>query len=57
LSEAVQTTFEVEHFRRAIRGPEGLADVNIVFDGSIEERGVNVKLTEFEVHGGCNGEE
>jgi hypothetical protein len=47
----------VARFRRAIREAEGLADVNnIFFDGSIEERGVDVRLTHVEVHGGCNFE-
>jgi hypothetical protein len=62
LLEVVETTFEVAHFRRAICEAEGLADVNIFFNGGIEEvekwhRGVDVKMKEFEVHGACNGEE
>jgi hypothetical protein len=44
----------VAHFRSAIREAEILANVNILFDLGIKERNVDVKLTEFEVHGGRN---
>jgi hypothetical protein len=33
--EAAETTFEVAHFRRAIREAEGWADGNIFCDGCI----------------------
>jgi hypothetical protein len=33
-----------------------LANVNTLFDKGIEKLSVDVKLTEFEVHGGLNGE-
>jgi hypothetical protein len=47
----------VAHLICAIREAEGLTDVHILFDGGIYERGVDDKLTEFEVHGGYSGKE
>jgi hypothetical protein len=43
--------------RCAICEAKGLTDVHILFDGAIQERGIDVNLTEFEVHDGCNGKE
>jgi hypothetical protein len=48
--------FEVAHFECTICEGEGLANVHILFDWGIEERSVDVKLAEFEVHGNRNGE-
>jgi hypothetical protein len=47
----------VAHLQNAIHEAKELTDVHIRFDGSIHERGINVRLTGFEVHGGCNGKE
>jgi hypothetical protein len=52
LFESVEAAFEAAHLTCAIREAEGLRDVHILFDEEIHERGVDVKLTQFEVHGG-----
>jgi hypothetical protein len=44
LFQSVEAAFEMTHFRRAIREAEGLADVHVLLDGSVEERSVDVKL-------------
>jgi hypothetical protein len=43
------------HCRRAIREVEGLADVHVLFDWGVEERSVDVQLTQFKVAGGRDG--
>jgi hypothetical protein len=44
-------------FRRAIGEAKGLADVHVLFDGSVEERSVDMKLTHLKISCGRNGEE
>jgi hypothetical protein len=45
------------HFGRAISEAEGLADVHVLLNRGVEKRGVDLKLTQFKVAGGCNGKE
>jgi hypothetical protein len=46
------------HFRRAINKAEGLANVHVLLDwGVVEERSVDVKVTQVEVAGGLDGKE
>jgi hypothetical protein len=47
----------VARLKYSIHEAEGLTDVHILFDGGIEERGIDVKFAEFKVYGGCNGKE
>jgi hypothetical protein len=47
----------VTHFGRAIVEAEGLADIHVFPDGSVDKRCVDVKLAEFKVASGCDGEE
>jgi hypothetical protein len=56
LFKAVELAFEVAHFGCTIREAGGLANVNILFDGGMEERSVDVNMTDFELHSGRNGE-
>jgi hypothetical protein len=56
LFQSVEAAFEVTHFGRTIRESEGLADVHVLLDGSVEERSVNVELTHVKVAGGRDGE-
>jgi hypothetical protein len=45
LFQSVEASFDMTHLRRAIGEAKGLADVHVLFDGSVEERSVNIKLT------------
>jgi hypothetical protein len=56
LFQSVEAAFEVTHFRRAIREAERLANVHVLFDGSVNESNVDVELTQFKVAGGRDGE-
>jgi hypothetical protein len=47
----------VAHFGRAIKETEGLADVHVFLNGGVEERNVDVELTQLKVAGGRDGEE
>ena len=55
LFKAVEAALEVANLGRAIGEAEGLADVHILPDGSVEKRCVDVKLAEFKVAGGRDG--
>jgi alanine racemase len=55
--KTVEAEFKVANFQSAVRKAKGLADVHILFDRNMHERGVNVKIIEFEIHDGCNGKE
>jgi hypothetical protein len=57
LFQSVEAAFEMTHLRRAIREAEGVADVHILLDGGVEERSVDIKLTQLKVAGGRDGEE
>jgi hypothetical protein len=57
LFQSVEATFEMTHFRRAIRETERLADVHVLLYGGVEESNVDVKLAQFKVVGGGDGEE
>jgi hypothetical protein len=57
LFQSVEVTFEVTHFGRDIREAEGLADIHVLLDGGVEERSVDVDLTQIKVAGGRDGEE
>jgi hypothetical protein len=57
LFKAVEAALEVTHFGRAVVEAEGLADVHVFPDGSVEKRCVDVKVAEFKVAGGCDGQE
>jgi hypothetical protein len=54
---SVKAALEMTHFRRATSEAEGLADVHVLLDWGVEERNVDVKLTQFKVAGGCDGKE
>jgi hypothetical protein len=54
LFESVEAAFEMTHFGSGIREAEWLTGVHVLFDGSVEERGVDVKLTQLKVLGGRN---
>jgi hypothetical protein len=53
----VEAAFEMTHFRRGIGEAKGLADVRVLFDGSVNKRSVDIKLTYFKIACGRNGEE
>jgi hypothetical protein len=55
--QAVEASFEVTHFGRAIIETEGLADLYVLYDAGVEERSADVELTQFKVVGGRDGEE
>jgi hypothetical protein len=57
LLQAAEAAFEMTHFRRAIGQAKGLADVRVLFDGSVKERSVDIMLTQFKIACGRNGEE
>jgi hypothetical protein len=57
LFESVEATLEVTHFRRAISEAEGLANVHVLLDWGVEERSVDVMLTQLKVADGRDGEE
>jgi Co/Zn/Cd efflux system component len=57
LLKSAEATFEVIHLGRAISESEGLADVHVLHDWGVEERNVDVKLTQFKVAGGRDGKE
>jgi hypothetical protein len=45
LLKAAETALEVTHLGRAISESEGLADVHVFLNMSVEKRSVDVKLT------------
>jgi hypothetical protein len=55
--QSVEAALEMTHFGRAITESEGLADVHVLLNRGVEKRGVDVKLTQLKVAGGCDGEE
>jgi hypothetical protein len=56
--QAVEAAFEVAHFGRSIGEAEGLAGgVHVLVDGGVEERNVDIELTQLKVAGGRDGEE
>jgi hypothetical protein len=57
LFKSVEAALEMTHFRRAISEAERLADVHVLLNRGIEKRGVDVKLTQFKIAGGCDGKE
>jgi hypothetical protein len=42
LLKTVETTFEMTHFRRAIKEAEWLADVHVLLDRGVEESRVDI---------------
>jgi hypothetical protein len=57
LFQSVEAVSEMTHIRRAIAEAKRLADVHVLFDGSVEQRSVDTKLTQFKIACGRNGEE
>jgi hypothetical protein len=57
LFKSVEAALEVTHSGRAISEAEGLADVYVLLNRGVEKRSVDVKLTQFNVAGGCDGKE
>jgi hypothetical protein len=47
----------VTYLRRAIREAKGLSNANLLLDGGVEKRSVDIKLTQLKVTGGHDGEE
>jgi hypothetical protein len=57
LFHSVEATLEMAHFRLAIREAEGLADIHVLFNGGVDQRSIDNKLTQFKLTGGRDGEE
>jgi hypothetical protein len=57
LFKSIEAAIEMTRFGRASTEAEGLADVHVLLDWGVEERSVDVKLTQFKVAGGCDGKE
>jgi hypothetical protein len=57
LFKSAEAALEMTHFGRTISEAEGLADVHVFLDWGVEERSVDVKLTQFKVAGGRDGKE
>jgi hypothetical protein len=47
--QAVQAPAKVAHFGGAVVELKGLPHVDILLNGCVRERGINVKTTEFEI--------
>jgi hypothetical protein len=57
LFKSVEAALEMTHLGHAISEAEGLADVHFLLDWGVEERIVDVKVTQFKVAGGRDGHE
>jgi hypothetical protein len=55
--EAVHAAYEVTHFGCAIAEAEEVVDVDVFLNGCVEKRSVDVKLAEFKVAGGGDGQQ